>query len=237
MKLVFLGRGAGFNPAEGSTSAYFTDKGEMFLIDSGESVFKAILKKKCLDSVTALNIFITHTHTDHVGSLGTLILYASAVKKLPVNIIVDENMGYLPGLRSLLEIYGLSKKMYRFAGVSAFTGKYSLFNSFRYVKTSHCRELQSCGIIFETDRGVVFYSGDLHDPAPLLKVIKSRGRIDKIYIDSNNDDSPNPHHISIHRLNGLVPPELKPRVYCMHINNRSCMDDAKAYGFKVVSKI
>ena len=82
MELTFLGSGAGFFPAEGSTTAYFFDKGELFLIDSGESIFRTLLEKKTLDSASALNIFITHTHSDHVGSLGSLLLYASVAKKV-----------------------------------------------------------------------------------------------------------------------------------------------------------
>jgi len=234
MELTFLGRGAGFNPLEGSTSAYFLDKGELFLIDSGESVFDTLVEKKILDSVSALNIFITHTHSDHVGSLGSLLLYASVAKKFKTNIITDENMAYLPQIRALLEIYGLPERMYRFANVSEFDNRYSQFNSVRYIKTFHCDELETCAILFETSSGLVFYSGDMKDPAPLLALVKSGQRIDKIYMDSNNDPEPNPYHLRLKEIYDIVPPELRPRVYCMHFNSSRCMDDAVAVGFKVV---
>lgn len=237
MELNFLGRGAGFNPAEGSTSAYFIDSGDLFLIDSGESVFKTLLERKILDSVSGFNLFITHTHSDHAGSLGSLILYARMVKKLTVNIIVDENMGYLSNLRVLLGIFGLTENMYRFSDVSALNNKYSAFRKVRYVKTKHCNELDSCGILFETSRGLVFYSGDMNDPAPLLELLGNAGNgaaIDRIYVDSNNDREPNMHHISIHLLNDIIPPELKPKIHCMHINNSRCAEEARAYGFRVV---
>ena len=32
----------------------------------------------------------------------------------------------------------------------------------------------------------------------------------------------------------LSPDELKKRVYCMHLNNDSCIEQAKASGFNVV---
>ena len=236
MELKFLGRGAGFNPAEGSTSAYFFDKGELFLIDAGESVFRVLLGKKILDSVSGFNLFITHTHSDHVGSLGSLILYAYMVKKLTVNIIIDENMAYLSGIRALLGIFGLTGNMYRFTDSSKFDGCYSMFSKVRYFKTIHCDELNTCGISFETANGLVLYSGDMRDPAPLLEIIRSGRRIDKIYIDSNNDRQPNMHHISIHLLNDIVPPEIKPKICCMHINSSQCAEEARAYGFSVVSE-
>ena len=235
MRLNFLGRGAGFNPTEGSTSAYFTDRDELFLIDAGESVFRVLLERKILDSVSAFNLFITHTHSDHVGSLGSLILYAGMVKKLTVNIITDAQMSYLPGIRALLGIYGLTETMYRFTDSSKLDGSYSRFSKVRYVKTRHCSELYTCGLLFETDAGLVFYSGDMRDPAPILDIIGSGREIDKIYIDTNNDRQPNIHHISIHLLNDIIPAGIKPKIYCMHINNISCIEDARSCGFSVVS--
>ena len=235
MELTFLGRGAGFNPAEGSNSAYFIDKNELFLIDSGESVFRLIREKNILDSVTGFNLFITHTHADHVGSLGTLILYAHMVKKLVVNIITDENMAHLPDVRTLLGIYGIAERMYRFTGCTGLEGRYSLFNKVRYVPVKHCDELSACGILFETPEGLVFYSGDMQELGPIQEIIKSGQRIDKLYIDANNDRKPNLHHVSIHLLNDLVPAELKPRVHCMHINSEACAEEARSYGFSVVT--
>jgi len=237
MKLTFLGRGAGFYPDEGSTSAFFIDKGELFLIDSGESVFHSLLKKKIFNSVSAVNIFITHTHSDHVGSLGSVVLYAFAVKKLAVKIITDRNMAYLSSLRSVLKIFGITENMFQFADAASFSGGYSLFNRVSYVKTTHCNELKSCGILFETDQGVVFYSGDMNDMAPLVKIINSGQKIDKLYLDSNNDRKPNMHHISIHQLNDIIPQKLKSKVHCMHFNSEQCIADAKAYGFKAVGNL
>ena len=235
MELKFLGRGAGFNPKEGSTSPYFVDKGELFLIDAGESVFHAIQKRKLLDSVTGLNILITHTHSDHVGSLGTVMLYAYAVKKIPIKIIYDENMTFLPGLRSLVAIYGLTENMYHLVEAGSLSGKYSRFDNIYYVKTKHCDELESCGIVFETKQGLVFYSSDFNDLSPLEDILKSGKKIDKLYIDSCNDRKPNLYHVTIHQINDVVPPKLKKKVYCMHINNAKCAKEATAYGFKVVS--
>ena len=233
MELTFLGRGAGFNPNEGSTSAYFIANGELFLIDSGESVFRLLLNKKLLDSVSALNLFISHTHSDHVGSLGSLILYAYIVNKMVVNIIVDKNMAYLPSIRSLMKIYGLAENMYRFVEASDYDGKYSMFDKVRYIKTKHADEMASCALLFETNQGIVFYSGDMQDPAPIVEIIKSGRQIDKIFVDSNSDLQ-NSHHVSVHQLNDIIPPEFKSKIFCMHINSLECIKAAKAYGFNVV---
>jgi len=234
MELTFLGRGAGFFPAEGSTSAYFLDNGELFLIDSGESVFNALLEKKIFDSASALNLFITHTHSDHTGSLGSLLLYACVAKKFKTNIISDENMAFAPQLCALLKINGVTERMYQFVNSSAFDNRYSQFNKVRYIKTYHCDELETCAVLFETGDGLVFYSGDMKDPAPLVEIVRSGKKIDKIFIDSNNDPNPNPYHLRLREIYDIVPPELRPRVYCMHFNSAQCMEDALACGFNVV---
>jgi hypothetical protein len=74
----------------------------------------------------------------------------------------------------------------------------------------------------------------MKDPAPLQEIVKSGQKIDKLYIDSNNDPDPNPYHLRLQEIYDIVPPELRPRVYCMHFNSTRCMDDAVAFGFKVV---
>jgi len=237
MELTFLGRGAGFFPAENSTSSFFFDNGELFLIDSGETTFKTILDKKLFDSASAFNIFITHTHSDHVGSLGSLLLYASVAKKFRTNIISDENMAFAPQISALLKIYGVTERMYQFVSSSAFDNRYSQFNKVRYIKTFHCDELETCAIIFETGGGLVFYSGDMKDSAPLLEIVKSGKKIDKIYIDSYNGPNPNPYHLMLKEIYDIVPPELRPRIYCMHFNSSQCMQDALALGFNIVENI
>jgi len=237
MELTFLGRGAGFNPVEGSTSSYFLDNGELFLIDPGESVFHTLVAKKILDSVSALSVLITHTHSDHVGSLGSLLLYASVVKKFKTNIITDKNMAFAPNISTLLKIYGVPEKMYQFADSSAFDNRYSQFSKVRYIKTFHCEELETCAILFETSGGLVFYSGDIKDPAPIMEIIKSGKKIDKIYLDSNNDPNPNPYHLRLKEIYDVAPPELRSRIYCMHFSSSQCMDDARAFGFNVVENI
>lgn len=74
MDLQFLGRGASFNPKEGNNSAYFIENRQLFLIDCGESIFERLVENGLLEDVDAINLMITHTHSDHVGSLGTLAM-------------------------------------------------------------------------------------------------------------------------------------------------------------------
>ena len=46
MDLNFLGCGSAFNPLYGNTSAYFTNKDQLYVIDGGESVFLKLYQKE-----------------------------------------------------------------------------------------------------------------------------------------------------------------------------------------------
>ena len=74
-KLNFLGIGSAFNPVLDNTGAFFTDNGDFYLIDCGESTFKKIWNMEEMIQSRNIFILITHLHCDHVGSLGSLISY------------------------------------------------------------------------------------------------------------------------------------------------------------------
>ena len=95
MDLHFLGRGAAFNPKEGNNSAYFIENDTLFLIDCGENIFEKIILNDILNSINNVNVLITHTHSDHIGSLGTLIMYCYYVLQKKLNIIIPTNPKYL----------------------------------------------------------------------------------------------------------------------------------------------
>ena len=73
MELKFLGRGAAFYPVLGNTSAYDICDNNLFLIDCGETIFKKLFEKDIFNKINNIYIFITHTHSDHIGSLSSLI--------------------------------------------------------------------------------------------------------------------------------------------------------------------
>ena len=66
MDLNFLGCGSAFNPLYGNTSAYFTNKDQLYVIDGGESVFLKLYQKELLKKYAGITIMVTHMHADHV---------------------------------------------------------------------------------------------------------------------------------------------------------------------------
>ena len=234
MELNFLGRGAAFNPKEGNNSAYFIDNNQLFLIDCGESIYERLDERGLLNSVESINLMITHTHSDHVGSLGTLLMKSFYALHKPVNIILPENAKHLHNIEDILRGFGCAKQLYKYVDEKEFDRKYETFQEIRYRETSHCDELDSYGLLFTTKKGIVYYSGDTREIKQIKALIDSNEQIDKLYIDTTTANYPGNVHLYIGFLQELIPNELKNRVYCMHLNNDDCIKQAKNLGFNVV---
>lgn len=234
MELLFLGRGSAFNTCEGNNSAYFIDKNELFLIDCGESIFERIIDKGLLDDINCVNVMITHTHSDHVGSIGSLIMYCYYVIHKSINIIISKDSLYKDDLINLIRIFGCTNDMYSIVYEDVFDNKYSLFNSIKYMKTNHVSQIPSYGTLFNTSNGVVYYSGDTSDLDNISDLINSGVVIDKIYVDTTSVDVANNVHVYIGNLYELIPIDLRDKVYCMHVNDKKCIDMAIEFGFNVV---
>ena len=76
--LRFLGCGGAFNTALGTNAAFFTHNGNLYLLDCGETVFERAKLSGLLDSAKEIFVAVTHFHSDHVGSLGTLLGYTGS---------------------------------------------------------------------------------------------------------------------------------------------------------------
>jgi len=233
MNLKFIGRGAAFNPKEGNTSAYFIEDNELFLIDCGESVFGSLKELGILDKVDTLNVMITHTHSDHIGSIGSLVMYAYYVRHIPCNIIVPKEAKYLDNIKGILFGFGCTNDMFNFSNETDFDNKYSSFNKIIYYETDHCDTLNCYSIVFYTNNGIVFYSGDTRETKILDFIIKRGEQIDKIYIDTNISGK-GTGHLGIDDIHNFIPEELVSKTYCMHINSDECMKKAIDYGFNIV---
>ena len=234
MNLNFLGRGAAFNPKEGNNSAYFIENNQLFLIDCGETVFQSLIENKLLENIDSINLMITHTHSDHVGSLGSLVMYSYYTLRKPLNIILPENALHLPNIQKILDAYGCTEAMYNFINEKEYDGKNETFQNIRHVKTDHCDELNCYGLLFSTKNGIVYYSGDTREINIVKELIANNLPIDKLYIDTTTANFPGNVHLYIGILQEEIPESLKDRVYCMHLNNDSCIEQAKQLGFNVV---
>lgn len=232
MELKFLGKGAAFYPVLGNTSAYFIYDKNLFLIDCGESVFKKVYEKDLFSEIDNLYVFITHTHSDHIGSLSSLILYCSHKFDIKTKIVIPKENKYIDYIKNILDSMGVDKSDYEFINDVDLDNKYDVFDNIRYVETTHCDDITSYSILFEKDNRVIYYSGDTNELDTVKSIIHGDKNIDKIYIETCSErlDS----HIYYEDLLEVIPKNLRDRVYCMHLDTMDIVDKLEENGFKIV---
>lgn len=234
MELTFLGRGAAFYPIEGNNSAYFIENEELFLIDCGETVFESIYKRNILDNVKKVNVMITHTHADHIGSIGSLVMYCYFNLHTVVNIIMKKDAKHIKNINMIMDGCGVDHEAYRYVDEEELDNKYESFKSVRYQETTHSSKFACYSLIFETQDGILYYSGDSNDINYIKKLIQNKTKIDKLFVDTNTSPNLETGHLYIGLLDQEIPQGLRDKVYCMHVNSSECITKAKKLGFNVV---
>lgn len=220
MKLKPLGVGSAFNSQEyGNNSWYFVRRNKVFMIDCGSTVFNSFKEKK-LDKYDSVNVIITHLHTDHVGSLGTLIEYLFYVKGSKPNIITDIHLR--KDLRTLLSISGIEESMYNLV-TNTYENK-EVYHSdivITFLETSHVPQLQSYSLLidFWDTQKRIYYSGDANIlPNPLTILNESALAVDHVYIDYSINGSP-VHLSTKHSLTKLAICFSGATIHLMHLDD------------------
>lgn len=229
--LKFIGIGSAFNTKLGNNSAYYREGDNLYLIDCGSLTFARILDKNLLDEIKNIYILITHTHTDHIASLGDLTFYSYFVLKKKVFIIYPYDTKVIKYLKSV----GINKSYYEKYEVGA--NNCYVFPGLEIipVKTKHVQELNCYGYILNTKDKKMYYSGDSNIiPDQVLNYIEL---FDIIYQDTGKADYPGNVHLSLRKLTELIPEQYRSKIYCMHLDNGFDIKKAKALGFNVVGEV
>ena len=233
--LNFLGTGSAFNHILGNNSAYIKSNSTLLLIDCGGTVFHRLQKQNLLKDTKSLYVLITHMHPDHIGSLGDLIFYTYYMLQFKTTIIYPD----LTSLTNLLFGMGVTKEFYN----TQSTGKELSLNSlteaikFEYITQEHTDTLKSYGYILTLGAVKIFYSGDSKSiPNMILQRFHDED-INYIYQDTCSYDIPNIPHLPLSKLAQLIAPELRHRVYCMHLDNSFNPAEATKLGFNVAQNL
>jgi ribonuclease BN (tRNA processing enzyme) len=231
-KLEFLGRGSGYNVAEGNTSAFLRRADTLLLIDCGESVFEKIITKNLIKGIKNVHVLITHVHSDHIGSLGSFVGYCYWKSKIKVNIYFSEK----EQIGEFLKLTGaVENESFTLHDIDN-TRIAELNLTISALPTKHTKTINSYSYMLKFDFGNdIFYSGDTYetnlDIVPFLKA----GNL--IYHDTCLDDYEGNVHTSLRALSEKIPCEYRKQVYCIHIDGESFIEKAVAEGFNVVDII
>lgn len=231
--LKFLGTGSAFNTTYGNNSAYIKRSKSLLLIDCGETVFSEIQKQKLLDGVENIYVVITHLHSDYVGSLGTLILYCHYVLNIKPVIIYSYNE-----INDLLEIMDVKKDlMYEHCdlGVAILEGLDICINIF---DINHAPGINSTFLAIEDEKEkkLAYYSGDSTEINKIDLNLLNAGGYDYFYQDTSSVDYKGNVHLSFKKLKELARPEVRNKVWCMHLDGNLSKEEIELEGFNVARK-
>lgn len=222
--LNFLGVGGAFVPELKNCAAFYKDKNKLILIDCGENIFSEIIKYNLLKDVNKLVIIITHFHTDHVGSLGTLLFYCDKTVIRDVVIIYPNR----ESLNNLLTLFGVEQCSYKVCLPSEFKDFY-----IKEFKQEHSI-MEAYGYLIQLKDQIIYYSGDTKKVSNEIVNMFLKNEINYFYEDVRKDK--NDYHISISELNEIIPFKKRKDIYCMHFNDKSEINYIISYGYNVVKK-
>ena len=220
--LQFLGDGSAFNLYDDNTAAYMTVGDALILVDCGEQICNRIIRRGLLEGVSRVHLLITHTHSDHIGSLEGFIYYITYLTDKTLSVYYP----YPSRLDKMMYMQGLEKSYHTKPVPDTIEGF-----TVEAVKQKHM--FGAYGYFFYSDSASFFYSGD-------TSVINKRavrelreGRIDRIYHEVSFSSSP--IHTPIADLEAVFAPEERKRVYLMHFADNNCRKECLSRGFSIVN--
>ena len=229
---TFLGCGSAFYPELGSNSAYFIDKDQgMVLIDCGGDTFKKLHRNDAYLKAPSLTVFITHTHSDHIGGLGTLVMHSWYALHRKTSIIAADNT-HARLITDILHANGTPKDSYDV--IITWKRRYSGFadplRTAQYISTSHVSEIPSYAIEFNRPENITYWTGDTNDYQSVVDFLElHRSFIDMMYVDCSLRD--NPVHLNLSALNTMIEESDRKMITMMHFDGMEASNAARQHGY------
>ncbi|QEG04289.1 metal-dependent hydrolase [Bacillus phage BC-T25] len=238
----FIGCGSAFNTALGNNSAFIKEGNILFMIDCGSANFDRIKRSGILEGVEEIVVLMTHTHPDHVGSLGDLIFYSKYKMGKMGAIMTTVYAPYDMKISKVLEGMGVGRDAYRLIQFDT-SNEYppgfrqgDFHIQFSVVPARHVSALQCYGYLISYKGKTIYYSGDSNHILPTIQRMFDRGEIDYFYQDTCIADYKGNVHLSLRELSGLIQTN-RDKVYCMHLDEGFDVAAAEEMGFNVVQPI
>lgn len=228
----FIGKGSAFNTELGNTSAFIKNNNSLLLIDCGGTVFHRLQELNMFDGLENLYIIITHTHPDHVGSLGEVIFYSYYIlNHIPTIFFPNKEL-----LEGFLTSIGVSAEMYKLNSSEIIDVNDTQLGKFRieFLPVPHVDTIPAYGFIMKLKEKSFYYSGDANNISANVVDRIISGEIDRVYQDTCGLDYEGNNHLSLKKLCSIVQPKFRNKVYCMHLDKHITNEEISDKGFNVV---
>ena len=230
--LKFIGNNGCFSLGN-NTSAYYIKDDKIILFDCGETVFKEILRRKIInDKIKYIDIIITHFHSDHIGSLGSLLFYCR-YKEIKIRVVFKK----IDMIINFLEMVGIDKNMYQVVSPNEIEDYY--LREYEQLHGDIVNEnivsMPAYGYHFICDNDNFFFSGDTMDlREDILKKFQNN-EINILYHDVATDGYKS--HIQLEKLESLIDKKDRNRVFLMHLKDNIDIKNIKVRGFNIAEVI
>lgn len=233
MKLNFIGNGSAWNVDLNNTSAFTKMNNQMLLIDCGETIAREIIRLELLNEIENLYILITHTHSDHIGSLGTLLFYSRYQKRINNYLILPSDIDYIENIKSYLRISDIGSEV-QFACQQYLKEELGL-TKFEFLKATHVSSMPCYCFVFQDDDGLIYYSGDNSNIEYIKEYLKYPDAI--IYTEISNNPRLVNEHLYFDTLVKNTSLEDRKKIYLMHMDQNSNEGLYKSYGFNLTKTL
>ncbi|QXN67796.1 ribonuclease BN [Listeria phage LPJP1] len=238
--LNFIGTGNEFNTELGNTSAYFINNNNFYLIDCGSMVFDILIDDYFMDSMIknfdSINVIITHTHADRIGSLPTFIRYFKHIHNIKVNLFLS----YGENIVNLLKINDVHADVdYKIQFIEEYEFYHIDSNvQIKAVSVGHSPSIMTYGYIIKVDEKVIYYSGDANNFGDDIESLIHQGYFDEIYHDASCEtyDYDKECHMSLETLINTFSKEEADKFYLMNLGLNFDYKLATDHGFHICER-
>ena len=228
--LKFVGCGAALYPKLYNSNAYFEIGEDLFLLDCGETAFRQHFMAGHFDGKKHVTVIITHMHTDHIGSLGTLIVYCFLKLGIRTIVVYPEP----EKIKTVFDLTGVEPEHYALYPDMAASGEQRVTAEFIKVR-HHDAMVNAFGILLHIHDHPVYYSGDAGELPEKIVTMLLDGRLEALYQDTSMHDHGGVH-CTFETLRQTIPPACRDRVWCMHYDGEY-FDQYRQAGFRTIEKL
>jgi len=187
MKILQLGNGGGLDFMKTNSAFLIEEDDSYILVDCGFNIMERLQreeynKSNSFEISKITDVFITHGHFDHIGSLETLIYHCYFKLNHVLNVLVPDNLYSF--IKNINQVYVgsqiINSTVCNIDSISIYSKVKCNGFSVSFKRVYHGNE-EAYGFFFSKDRHGIFISGDTKANPSIEEFVNSEIKDKKIY--------------------------------------------------------